>query len=286
MELSELATFGAALLAVLALIMFIAWVLRRFFGGSARPGHPTLRRRERRLGVVEAAQIGTRHRLLLVRRDDREHLLLIGGTTDLVIETGIVSAGTEAEVNIRSVEPRFDADNAEQQGGYRPAQERDSGRGFGRDAFTRPSFSSAFPALRQDDEEHTSGSLQHDADEPEAVQDDDRLDTRAPAFTLGQSRYDDAEEEPGYPAPAQQSYAQDDNDVAFDDRDPPYRHTEPSIGHHDADRSSLGFGDELRSEHPDERHQPAASDDDGGEEPAEARTHSRILSRFLKKDGP
>lgn len=39
--------------------------------------------------MVEARAIDSRRRLVLVRRDDREHLLLIGGANDVVVETGI-----------------------------------------------------------------------------------------------------------------------------------------------------------------------------------------------------
>jgi hypothetical protein len=45
--------------------------------------------RERRLSYVERAYIDGGRRLVLIRRDGVEHLLLIGGPVDLVIETGI-----------------------------------------------------------------------------------------------------------------------------------------------------------------------------------------------------
>jgi flagellar protein FliO/FliZ len=45
--------------------------------------------RERRLAYVERAYIDGGRKLVLVRRDDVEHLLLVGGPIDLVIETGI-----------------------------------------------------------------------------------------------------------------------------------------------------------------------------------------------------
>ena len=46
--------------------------------------------REGRLAVVESLAIDARHRLVLVRRDDREHLILIG-TADTVVESGIAA---------------------------------------------------------------------------------------------------------------------------------------------------------------------------------------------------
>lgn len=49
------------------------------------------RTRTPRLQVVDAAAVDTRRRVVLVRRDDVEHLIMIGGPTDLVIESNIVS---------------------------------------------------------------------------------------------------------------------------------------------------------------------------------------------------
>ena len=45
--------------------------------------------KERRLAYVERAHLDGGRKLVLIRRDDVEHLLLVGGPIDLVIETGI-----------------------------------------------------------------------------------------------------------------------------------------------------------------------------------------------------
>lgn len=50
-----------------------------FFGAKA----------ERRLDVVEQANVDGRRRLVIIRRDDVEHLIMTGGPVDVVIETGI-----------------------------------------------------------------------------------------------------------------------------------------------------------------------------------------------------
>jgi hypothetical protein len=47
------------------------------------------RNRNPRLQVLDAAAVDTRRRLVLVRRDDVEHLIMIGGPTDIVIESRI-----------------------------------------------------------------------------------------------------------------------------------------------------------------------------------------------------
>jgi flagellar protein FliO/FliZ len=44
---------------------------------------------ERRLDIVEQSNLDGRRRLILIRRDDVEHLIMTGGPVDMVIETGI-----------------------------------------------------------------------------------------------------------------------------------------------------------------------------------------------------
>lgn len=79
-----------ALLAVLALIGIAAWLVRRFAGN--RLGANPNRGRMPRLAVIDAAAVDGRRRLVLVRRDNIEHLLMIGGPTDVIVESNIVRA--------------------------------------------------------------------------------------------------------------------------------------------------------------------------------------------------
>ena len=83
-------TFILAFVAVLALIAALAWGVRRFAGN--RLGANTNRGRMPRLAVIDAAAVDGRRRLVLVRRDNIEHLLMIGGPTDIVVEPNIVRA--------------------------------------------------------------------------------------------------------------------------------------------------------------------------------------------------
>ena len=83
-------TFFFAFVAVLALIGVVAWLIRRF--ASNRLGANTQRGRMPRLAVIDAAAVDGRRRLVLVRRDNVEHLLMIGGPTDIVVEPNIVRA--------------------------------------------------------------------------------------------------------------------------------------------------------------------------------------------------
>lgn len=86
--------FFIAFAVVLALIGLTAWLVRRF--GSNRLG--TSRGRQPRLAVIDAAPIDGRRRLVLIRRDNIEHLLMIGGPTDVVVEPNIVRAVGAREV--------------------------------------------------------------------------------------------------------------------------------------------------------------------------------------------
>jgi flagellar biogenesis protein FliO len=83
-------TFFFAFVVVLALIGVVAWLIRRF--ASNRLGTNTNRGRMPRLAVIDAAAVDGRRRLVLVRRDNIEHLLMIGGPTDIVVEPNIVRA--------------------------------------------------------------------------------------------------------------------------------------------------------------------------------------------------
>jgi flagellar protein FliO/FliZ len=74
---------------VFILIIATFWVLRRF--GGTRIGGAS-RGRQPRLAVIDAAAVDGRRRLVLIRRDNVEHLVMIGGPSDVVIEQNIVRA--------------------------------------------------------------------------------------------------------------------------------------------------------------------------------------------------
>jgi flagellar protein FliO/FliZ len=82
--------FFLAFLIVLGLIGVTAWAVRRF--GTGRLGGGAARGRQPRLAVIDYASVDGRRRLILVRRDNVEHLLMIGGPTDIVVEPNIVRA--------------------------------------------------------------------------------------------------------------------------------------------------------------------------------------------------
>src|ERR1700751_1724916 len=85
--------FFVAFLVVLGVIGAIWWTVRRF--GSGRLGS-SARGRQPRLAVIDYASVDNRRRLILVRRDNIEHLLMIGGPSDIVVEPNIVRAVSAA----------------------------------------------------------------------------------------------------------------------------------------------------------------------------------------------
>lgn len=58
---------------------------------------------ERRLDIVEQSNLDGRRRLVLIRRDNVEHLIMTGGPVDVVIETGISQGRRNASGEV--VEP-------------------------------------------------------------------------------------------------------------------------------------------------------------------------------------
>jgi len=95
LELGLPARFVVAFVLVLALIGLTAWLIRQF--GSARASSSGGgRSRVQRLAVLDSAIVDARRRLVLIRRDNVEHLILIGGPTDVVVEENIIRAQSAA----------------------------------------------------------------------------------------------------------------------------------------------------------------------------------------------
>ncbi|MBW0370461.1 flagellar biosynthetic protein FliO [Ensifer adhaerens] len=89
---SRFVVAAAAVAIGLLCLVAVLWIMRN------RPSSPFIRggkNRQPRLAVLDAAAVDTRRRLVLVRRDDVEHLIMIGGPTDIVIESRIVAGGDE-----------------------------------------------------------------------------------------------------------------------------------------------------------------------------------------------
>ncbi len=87
MEFGEYLQFAAALVFVLGLIGLAAFLAKWF--GLNGTGGISASRTSRRLQIIEKHSLDTKRQLILVRRDDVEHLILIGATSETVVETGI-----------------------------------------------------------------------------------------------------------------------------------------------------------------------------------------------------
>ena len=101
-ELPTPVNFVIAFIVVLVLIGAATWLVRRF--GATRLDAAG-RGRQPRLAVVDAAAIDGRRKLVIIRRDNAEHLLMIGGPTDVVVETNIIRSG-QAAVREAQTAPR------------------------------------------------------------------------------------------------------------------------------------------------------------------------------------
>jgi len=85
MDPTEYLRFAAALIFVLALIGAAAFALRAF--GFMTPGNRN--RAERRMAVVETLMLDPRRRLMIVRRDNVEHVLLLGLSGETIVERAV-----------------------------------------------------------------------------------------------------------------------------------------------------------------------------------------------------
>lgn len=86
MDVLDYSKYLAALAFVLGLIALLGFIARRYhlFRGPSGPVS-----RGGRLGLIDTLSIDQKRKLILVRRDDHEHLLLLAPTGDRVIETEI-----------------------------------------------------------------------------------------------------------------------------------------------------------------------------------------------------
>lgn len=86
MDVIDFARYLGALALVLGLVGAAGLAARRF--GLSNIVKPAA---TRRLAVVETLMVGPRQRLLIVRRDGTEHLLLCGPDGTTVVESGIAA---------------------------------------------------------------------------------------------------------------------------------------------------------------------------------------------------
>ena len=97
LQLSQPLVYIAAFAVILLLLAVLAWVLRRIVTTSRGTDAGT-RGRQPRLGIVDTFAIDRQRQLVIVRRDSVEHLLLLGGTSDILIESNIIRAQTNVSI--------------------------------------------------------------------------------------------------------------------------------------------------------------------------------------------
>lgn len=71
---------------LLVVLLLVVWLVRLVFGNNVSR---MAKNRQPRLAVTDAAIVDDKRRLVLVRRDDVEHLILIGGNSDVLVESNI-----------------------------------------------------------------------------------------------------------------------------------------------------------------------------------------------------
>ena len=85
---NSILTMIFALGAVIVLIVLAVWLMKVVFKVSGN----SVRGRNRRLAVVDTLVLDQKRQLMIIRRDNVEHVILTGGAQDLVVETGIAVA--------------------------------------------------------------------------------------------------------------------------------------------------------------------------------------------------
>ena len=87
--------FVLALVFVLGLIGGFAILAKR--AGLGNRG-PIVRGKSNRLSIIESMSLDPKRRVVLIRRDDAEHLVLLGVQNEQIIETGLAVTGALEEV--------------------------------------------------------------------------------------------------------------------------------------------------------------------------------------------
>lgn len=95
--------------ALIIAVIFLRWIWKSISGGTFVHGGKD----QRRLAVVDATAVDNRRRLVLVRRDNVEHLVMIGGMSDVLIES-----------NIGQPKKSVEAESVEKPEKARPAEKR------------------------------------------------------------------------------------------------------------------------------------------------------------------
>lgn len=91
MEVIDLVRYFGALVLVLALVGVVGLALRRFGSGFAGA-------KGRRLKLLESLMMGARHRLVLVRCDEVEHVIVLGPQGATLVDSAMTVASQSEPV--------------------------------------------------------------------------------------------------------------------------------------------------------------------------------------------
>jgi flagellar biogenesis protein FliO len=92
-ELSMGANLALLFVVLTLALLLIFWLFRKIFGGTSTR---YTKSRQPRLSFTDVAVFQDKRQLVLIRRDNVEHLVMIGGPTDIVVEQNIVRAAPVA----------------------------------------------------------------------------------------------------------------------------------------------------------------------------------------------
>lgn len=85
MDYQDYLKFFAALVLVLSLMGGLAFLLKRLGWGQTGMISPN----KKRLKIVEILPLDARRKAVIIQRDDTQHLVLLGPSSETVIETNI-----------------------------------------------------------------------------------------------------------------------------------------------------------------------------------------------------
>lgn len=86
MTIEDYIRFGSALILVLSVMGILAVIVRKMSGLQ----NGGFMGRQNRLNVTEQRVIDSRNKMVLVRRDNVEHLIILSNTGQTLVETGII----------------------------------------------------------------------------------------------------------------------------------------------------------------------------------------------------
>jgi len=95
-DITQIIKFSAALIFVLALMGGLSLLLRHL--SEKNP----LSSSKKRLRIIESLAIDSRRKAVLLKRDDQEHLLILGANSETLVESGIESKQDAEIVPLKS----------------------------------------------------------------------------------------------------------------------------------------------------------------------------------------